>query len=153
LLENYFGSPGRESAVAAMTARPSPRQNLFLCPAAAREQRGRNMPTYLMNMLPVPNLKQSAWGDAAVGQNPLPMTALTNWADARIDGRPMTLAELWAIKDADQQYFEEIGGAAESVQDLPPTPAHGDHRNALFHDFHVARAKLLRIAITITPEP
>ncbi len=145
LLENYLGKPA-----VATTARPAPREDLFICPAAARQLRGRNTPTYIMNMLPVPGFEQPAWGDASLRQAPLQFAAMSNWADAQIDGRPLTLAELWAIKDADQRYFQEIGSEPESVKDLPPTPAHGDHRNALFYDFHVGPVKLLKVVITVT---
>jgi prepilin-type N-terminal cleavage/methylation domain-containing protein len=152
LLANYLGASGTASAAVAASGHGR-RQTLFLCPAAARQFGDRKTPTYIMNMLPVPGFNQSAWGDASLREEPLRQAALTNWSDAQIEGRPLNLAEIWAIKDADQEYFHEIGARLDSVKDLPPTPAHGDHRNALFHDFHVARVNLMRVVIKITPEP
>ena len=147
LLENYLGGSstaagngGREAA-------------LFLCPAARRQMRDRNTPSYLAGMLPVPGFGQSAWGDVALAQEPLRQAALTNWADDTTGGHPLNLAEVWAIKDADQAYFREINASTDSADDLLPVPAHGDHRNALFHDFHVGRVKVITILTVATPPP
>lgn len=70
------------------------------------------------------------------------------------DGRPLSLSEVWAIKEGDQAYFSEIHDpSAEAAQGLLPTPAHHDHRNALFLDFHVERVKVLSLLIPVTPPP
>ena len=148
LLENYLGTPGPASAGGGRQAA------LFQCPAAARAAHGRATPSYLANMLPVPGYGQSAWGDAALHQEPLRQAALTNLSDDLKDGRPLNLAEVWAVKDADQAYFQEINEpSAKAAEGLLPTPAHGDHRNALFHDFHVARVQVIIILAPVTPPP
>lgn len=141
LLENYLGGSGGGSAA------------FFLCPAAARQMRDPKTPTYLVGMLPVPGFGQSAWGDAALHQEPLRQAVLTNFADDQTGGHPLNLAEVWAVKDADQAYFREINASTDSADDLLPTPAHGDHRNALFHDFHVGRVHVITIVAVATPPP
>lgn len=151
LLKNYL-TPSGSGPAAATTLSPMLRQDLFLCPAAARELRARKAPTYIVNMLPVPGFNQPVWGAAALGQDPLRLSALTNWNEAEIGGRPLGMAELWAIKDGDQRYFQEIGAETDAVRDLPLQPAHGGHRNALFFDFHVARVEIIRVVVTITPD-
>ena len=66
----------------------------------------------------------------------------------------LNLAEVWAVKDADQAYFQEINEpSAKAAEGLLPTPAHGDHRNALFHDFHVGRVRVITIVVLATPPP
>ena len=147
LLENYLGGAstsagggGREAA-------------LFLCPAALRQMRDRKTPSYLAGMLAVPGYGQSAWGDAALNQEPLRQAALANWTEDTTGGHPLNLAEVWAIKDADQAYFREINASTDAADDLLPVPAHGDHRNALFHDFHVGRVKVITILAVATPPP
>ena len=152
LLANYLGAAAVASASSGASG-PELGKNLFRCPAAARQFRDPKTPAYIVNMLPVPGYNQSAWGDAAQQQEPLSQAALTNWHDAQTDGRPLNLAEIWAIKDADQEYFREIGNQLDDVKDLPPTPAHGAHRNALFHDFHVGRVEVMRVVMKVTPEP
>ena len=147
LLENYLGGSGTATGGG---GREAP---LFLCPAALRQMRDRKTPSYLVGMLPVPGYGQSAWGDAALDQEPLRQAVLTNWAEDRTGGHPLSLADVWAIKDADQAYFREINESTDSADDLLPTPAHGDHRNALFHDFHVARVKVISILTAVTPPP
>ena len=148
LLENYLGTSG---PAAADGARQSA---LFLCPAATRAAHGQPTPSYLANMIPVPGYGQSAWGDAALHQEPLRQVALTNLSDDLKDGRPLNLAEVWAIKDADQAYFKEINEpSSKAAEGLLPTPAHGDHRNALFHDFHVARVQVIVVLAPVTPPP
>ena len=141
LLESYLGASGGGAAA------------FFLCPAAARQMRDPKTPSYLVGMLPVPGFGQSAWGDAALDQEPLRQAALTNFAEDQTGGHPLALADVWAVKDADQAYFREINASAESADDLLPTPAHGDHRNALFHDFHVARVQVITILAAVTPPP
>ena len=146
LLENYLGG-------ASATSGGGREASLFLCPAARRQMHDRKTPSYLAGMLPVPGFGQSAWGDAALAQEPLRQVALTNWADDTTGGHPLNLAEVWAIKDADQAYFREINASTDSADDLLPVPAHGDHRNALFHDFHVGRVKVITILTVVTPPP
>ena len=141
LLESYLGGSGGSAA------------SFFLCPAAARQTRDPKAPNYLVSMLPVPGFGQSAWGDAELHQEPLRQAALTNWAEDQTAGHPLALADVWAIKDADQAYFREINASTDSAEDLLPTPAHGDHRNALFHDFHVARVHVITILVVATPPP
>ena len=151
MLASYLGTTAGPSATGA-TSSPELRKNLFRCPAAARQHRDPKTPSYIVNMLSVPGYNQPAWGDAARQQVPLSQAALTNWHDAETDGHPLNLAQIWAIKDADQEYFQEIGNQVDDVKDLPPTPAHGAHRNALFHDFHVGRVEVMRVVMKVTPE-
>ena len=152
LLGSYLGAAGAPP-VSGGASGPEAGKSLFRCPAAAREFRDRKTPTYIVNMLPVPGYNQPAWGDAGLHQEPLTQAALTNWSDAETGGHPLNLAEVWAVKDADQEYFQEIGAPLDGVKDLPPSPVHGEHRNALFFDFHVGRVEVMRVVMKVTPEP
>lgn len=143
VLANYGGAAGGGSRPAA----------IFVCPAAARLMHDAKTPGYLANMLPVPGFGQSAWGDVTLDQEPLRLAALASFSDDQTGGHPLNLAEVWAIKDADQAYFREIHAEADAAKDLLPTPAHGEHRNALFYDFHVARVQVITIVVAVTPPP
>lgn len=146
LLEKYAG----QSATSPGGGRESP---IFFCPAARRQMPNRKTPSYLTSFVPVPGFGQTPWGDPALHQEPIPRIALTNLAEDQTGGHPLSLVDLWAIKDADQAYFREINAWTDSLGDLLPAPAHGNHRNALFHDLHVGRVEIILIRIAVTPPP
>jgi prepilin-type N-terminal cleavage/methylation domain-containing protein/prepilin-type processing-associated H-X9-DG protein len=50
-----------------------------------------------------------------------------------------TPSTTWAIKDMDKKNF--TNAAANYYDSLPNDPVHGDHRNQLYFDWHVAKAK------------
>jgi len=135
LLENYMGTASGTSP-ASGTSRFSP---IFSCPMAARELMDPTKPTYLVNMLIVPYYGQSVWGDIAANQQPLTRAALVNWTDADDLGIPLDLSAMWAIQDGDQDYvLHHTNFFTGDVANLLPLPAHVDHYNALFFDFHAA---------------
>jgi prepilin-type N-terminal cleavage/methylation domain-containing protein len=150
LLENYLGT-------ASLTApdgvsRYSP---IFECPAAARKLNDPTKPTYMVNMLPLPDIGQSPWGDITLNQEPLPKAALSHWWLASTGGAALTLPEIWAIQDADQSYIAQVPGIYNGpVANLLPTQAHGDHWNDLFFDFHAeSRTTLIEVLLPAASTP
>jgi type II secretory pathway pseudopilin PulG len=143
LLENYLGTAG--SVAPDGTSRYSP---LFECPSAARLRRDLTKPTYIVNMLPAPEIGQAVWGDIGAAQKPLRSAALGNWNDASTGGTTLTVSQVWAVQDGDQNYAAQAPDAVSApTSDLLPTAAHGDHYNDLFFDFHVAsRTSLIAIS-------
>jgi prepilin-type N-terminal cleavage/methylation domain-containing protein len=134
LLEAYLSPANANSPPGASRFSP-----IFNCPAAARKLKDPTKPTYLVNMLVVPYYNQPVWGDATAGQQPLSRAALVNWTDADETGIPLDLSAMWAIQDGDQDYvLNHTNFFSGSVSNLLPLPAHVDHYNALFFDFHVA---------------
>ncbi|MDR3405353.1 MAG: type II secretion system protein [Chthoniobacter sp.] len=141
LLESYLGT----GAASADTTRTSP---VFLCPAAYRKSQNKAETTYFVNMLQVPEYTQSIWGDIDQGQQPLARAILSNWSIADDQGHPLSLAEMWALQDADQEYVKQhTNFFTGTMDDLLPHPAHDDHYNALFFDLHVER-RVAGLAIT-----
>jgi prepilin-type N-terminal cleavage/methylation domain-containing protein len=132
-LESYLTPPPKASTG---TSRYSP---VFECPAAARKSRDPTTPTYFMNMLTSPESGRPVWGDINTGAQPMAKAAFVNWSQADDNGHPLTLSEMWAMQDADQAYVaSHTNFFTGSVNDVLPLPAHEDHYNALFFDFHVA---------------
>jgi prepilin-type processing-associated H-X9-DG protein len=46
------------------------------------------------------------------------------------------------MKDGDQEDYGNASRQPAILSQLPPKPVHGDHRNALFYDFHVGKMRL-----------
>lgn len=124
------------------------RGNVFVCPSYDRQFRKEldTRAVYVMNMRKIDQYEQAPWGDVAQSQQPLKKTALTAWTDDSTEGRdrPVSLAETWAVRDADRAAKPEEGVSPPPAEMLAPKPFHTDHRNALFYDFHVARMDLTR---------
>lgn len=117
--------------------------NVFVCPSYERQFRKEmeQKAVYVMNMRKVEQYEQAPWGDSAQSQQPLKKTALTTWTDDTTEGRdrPVSLPDTWAIRDADRLARPEEGVTPPPAEMLAPKPVHGDHRNALFYDFHVGK--------------
>jgi prepilin-type N-terminal cleavage/methylation domain-containing protein len=126
------------------------RSNLFVCPSYARIYKKNELPVYLVNMTPMTAFDQAPWGNVTENKEPLKKTVLAGWTENQTEGtdRPVNLATLWAVIDADTKVvtmpnpISENGGKFEIPEQLPPNPVHGDHRNALFYDFHVGKIDL-----------
>jgi prepilin-type N-terminal cleavage/methylation domain-containing protein len=122
------------------------RGNVFVCPSYERLHRKEidSKAVYMMNMREVDQYEQSPWGDVSGNQPPLKRTALTAWTDNTSEGndRPVSLSQTWAMRDADRAAKPEEGVSPPPAEMLVPKPVHGDHRNALFYDFHVGKMEL-----------
>ncbi len=73
------------------------------------------------------------------GTQPVKLSLLSNWTEDTADGseRPVNLSETWALRDADQQSFANATTPPSDLGNMAAKPVHGDHRNALYYDFHV----------------
>ena len=124
---------------------PLNKGNIFICPSYEREVKALDGPVYVMNPRQYKELDQSPFGDATQGKEPLRKAMLTSWMDDRNETgkRPMDLSRLWVMKDADQEDFRtasEAGGEKpDGIDKMALKPVHGDHRNALFYDWHVGK--------------
>jgi prepilin-type N-terminal cleavage/methylation domain-containing protein len=119
------------------------RANVFACPSFLREVPKLDAPVYVMNPQEITELKQAPFGDPTKGQDPVRKATLSNWveSDTGTPDKPVNLAQTWAMKDADQQAFmgSTVAVPAPAGGSLPKTPVHGDHRNALFYDWHIGK--------------
>lgn len=122
---------------------PTDRGNVFVCPAYQRVVKKLDAPAYVLNPRPITELGKPPFGDAENNQEPVKKAMLSAWIDNTDPANevPMNLSRTWAIKDADQQAFI---GSTTPVQPpgfsaMPLKPVHGDHRNALFYDWHVGK--------------
>ena len=127
---------------------PLNKGNIFICPSYERQVKALDGPVYVMNQRKFKELGQSPFGDAKEGKEPLRKAMLTGWMDESAEGaegankRPMDLSATWVMKDADQQDFEKLKEdetAPEGRDKMVLKPVHGDHRNALFYDWHVGK--------------
>src|SRR5262249_2946815 len=147
LLEKYLTAP-------VMAVDGTRQSSIFLCPAADRAAHGKAVPAYIVSMVPFPAYGQCAWGDPALDQQPLFRSALGSIGDIVKNGAPLSLSGLWAIKDADAAYFTEVSNSwTVNPGGLLPKPAHGDHRNALFFDFHAERVEIIHFNMPSSPTP
>ncbi len=113
--------------------------NPFLCPSYERVVLKKDGPSFLMNPDRMTQLDQIPWGDVDAGKEPLKRAVLTTWTETTTEGKDqqISLARIWAMKDADRQ-----GAAGVNAGGMAEKPVHGDHRNALFYDFHVEKMPL-----------
>ena len=130
-------------------AQGSPQSNPFMCPSYAKLYKDApNMPVYVVNMIKMTSFDQSPWGNETEDQKPMKKAMLTTWTENQPEGRdrPVNLARLWAVIDADQAVLSMPNPLArhetQTATSLPPKPVHGDHRNAIFFDFHVGKIDL-----------
>jgi len=124
---------------------PLNKGNIFICPSYERQVKNLEGPVYVMSQRKYKELDQSPFGDPKGNKEPLRKAMLTNWMDDSAEGagkRPMDLSRTWVMKDADQQDFEKLAEdetAPEGLDKMALKPVHGDHRNALFYDWHVGK--------------
>ncbi len=142
----YLGMSEQPSAVA-----PNERGNIFICPAYLREKKRLDAPVYVLNPKQIVDLAKPPFGDSDAGKEPIKKAMLSAWVEEATggeSGRSVDLTRTWAMKDADQQAFVGIAIAAPppGLDVMALKPVHGDHRNALFYDWHVGklRADLVR---------
>jgi prepilin-type N-terminal cleavage/methylation domain-containing protein len=129
--------------------------NVFVCPSNHKSFPAYNGIVYAMNMRPVVAYNQSPWGDSASAQQPLRKAILSGWTDS-IGGNndaQVELAQTFAMRDTDQQDSEYKVTSTMSSTALAATPVHGDHRNALYYDFHVAQMILTDQTSNWVPAP
>ncbi len=122
---------------------PSERNSIFICPSFQRVVPLLDAPVYVLNPRQVNDLGKPPFGDVNGKKDPLRKAVLSNWVD-NTDGKgeqPVQLTATWAMKDADAQAFVNVKETAPAPPSttLPQKPVHGDHRNALFYDWHVAK--------------
>ncbi len=121
---------------------PLNKGNIFLCPSYERQVKQLDGPVYVMNSREIKDLDQSPFGDAQDNKEPVKLAMLTTWIDDKADtrDRPINLSQIWVMKDADQEDFN-TGGVTkpEGYEKMAEKPVHGDHRNALFYDWHVGK--------------
>lgn len=149
LLDPYLNKLRKEGETGGRVAVGDSRNNPFMCPSYAKLYKDNpGMPVYLVNMTKVTAFEQAPWGSESENKKPMKKAMLTTWVEDQDEGsdRPVNLARLWAVIDADQGVLsmrtplnrqDTAPGAT-----LPRTPVHGDHRNAIFYDFHVGKISL-----------
>ncbi len=121
---------------------PMDKGNIFICPSYERQVKKLDGPVYVMNPVQIEELEQRPFGDPKENKEPVKKAMLTAWMDDRpgAENRPMDLARTWVMKDADQEDFEAGNTAKpEGFDKMAVKPVHGDHRNALFYDWHVGK--------------
>lgn len=147
ILDPYLNKLRSENGATGSTG--DPRNNPFMCPSYAKlHGKSPSMPVYLVNMTTMTSFEQAPWGDAAADKQPVKRALLSTWVEDQLEGsdRPVNLARLWAVIDADQGVLTmptplNRQGAMPG-RSLPRDPVHGDHRNAIFYDFHVGKIDL-----------
>ena len=121
------------------------RADIFLCPSWQKGGPYQQDELFIMNTAVLVDGKTvNPWGDADVLNSQGQPSADPNAVDRAkklVSLADANMAQTWAMQDLDQQSpFPKVpGGIAKS-------PVHGDIRNALFFDFHVA-------AIPVKPNP
>lgn len=149
LLDPYLNKLRAEGEKGGKIAVGDSNANPFMCPSYAKHYRQMpQMPVYLINQTIMTSFDQSPWGSVVQDKKPMKKAMLSTWVEDQNEGsdRPVNLARLWAVIDADQAVLSmpnllnrqdtTVGSA------LPRTPVHGDHRNAIFFDFHVGKIDL-----------
>ena len=113
------------------------RAEVFLCPSWQKGAPYRQDELFIMNTAVLVDGKPvNPWGDADVlyeQGDPSPDESAVDRAKKLVSLADVRLAQTWAMQELDQQSpFPKVpSGIAKS-------PVHGDVRNALFFDFHVA---------------
>lgn len=123
------------------TATPTEGMSVFICPANARENKMLTGAVYVLNPTQIVDLQKPPFGSIDGGKGPVTKAMLSNWIDPSSSNgeRPVDLSRTWAIKDADQQALAGSASASGPPTGTPALPVHGDHRNALFYDWHVGK--------------
>ncbi len=134
LLAPYLGIPENTASTPITMQLKS---NVFVCPSYARQFPKLDHIVYAMNTRPIAELMQPPWGDTA--HAPVRKGVLSSWVDKSTGKEQhVDLTQTFAMRDTDQKDSEYEGGTPAPTSDLAPQPVHGDHRNALYYDWHVA---------------
>jgi len=120
------------------------RANVFVCSAYERAVTVRDAPVYIsldIGWDPAKSQALRPWGDPAPGRplQPMKMSAIASITDKT--DQPITAASVVAIRDVDQSDY--VGAKPGWFDKLPKAPVHGEHQNALFYDWHVARLPIV----------
>ncbi len=149
-LHTYLNVPDAST----LSTATSSSKNIMICPAWERAPKmpagNSAVPVYMMNFgATMGTDKRIPFGDVdKAGSDPVRMVALTGWdkdtssTDTTSAVQGLSLAQVWAIKDADQLGFLPPVKAPSFAGSLPAKPVHVDVRNALFYDWHVGRLGL-----------
>ncbi len=114
----------------------------FVCPAYARQQPLVTAPNYLTGSVRISGSSVRLWGHPAYTDyygvfhslDPAKPQSLLG----SIDRSKQSAATSWAVRDADRTDFAGWLPRPTWLDKVPEKPIHRGHRNALFHDFHVA---------------
>ena len=144
--ENDYGNLGTILApyLGVIQGQGTQKVGVLVCPSWQRNAPYREDELFIMNTEVVLNgEKINPWGDADIQEAngglgldpqgrdiPRKIVALTD----------VTLAATWAMQDLDQQFN---GPHGPTWSGIAAKPVHGDVRNALFFDFHVAPIPVL----------
>ena len=117
----------------------SDRFNPMLCPSYEKAVLRKDGPSFLINPDQISQLEQTPWGNVDEGKEPVRKSVLTTLTETTSEGKDqqIKLARIWAMKDADRE-----GAGGVSAGNMAMKPVHGDHRNALFYDWHVEKMPL-----------
>ena len=132
------------------------RANVFTCPSYEKAVPKKDGPCYMLNAEKMTGYGQTPWGDVAVGgEEALKRNVLAVWTEDTKLGRnlPVNVTQVWALKDADLEAFKEAQTKPDGHDKMAKLPVHGDHRNALFYDWHVARMPLDDREFTVQGKP
>jgi prepilin-type N-terminal cleavage/methylation domain-containing protein len=143
IMEKYLDTPADKQNT------PKDKQSVMTCPAWARVMKDEEAPVYVMNFedLLVDYDNAVPWGNLNESREPIKRTVLNTWRETlgekrQNDSENVNLTKLWAMKDADQEDFQNSQRQPDSLDKMAKKPVHGDHRNTLFYDFHVGKMKL-----------
>lgn len=137
LVAKYIGLPENPDANTRLD-----KGNIFICPSYERQVPKLDGPVYVMNPLKIKEIDQSPFGEPKENKEPVKKAMLASWMDdtTSTTDRPQNLSRVWVLKDADQENFEKGNDAKpEGLDKMPLKSVHGDHRNALFYDWHVGQ--------------
>ena len=132
------------------------RANVFSCPSYEKVVPKKNAPCYMLNPEKMTGYGQTPWGDVKVGgEEALKRNVLTAWTEDMKEGKDqaVNVTQIWAMKDADLEAFKASETKPDGHDKMAKLPVHGDHRNALFYDWHVAKMPLDDREFTIKGKP
>ena len=113
------------------------RADVFLCPSWQKGAPYRQDELFIMNTeVMVDGKPVNPWGDADVlyaQGEPSPNEDAVDRAKKLVSLADVSLPQTWAMQELDQQ-----GSFPKAPNGIAKSPVHGDVRNALFFDFHVA---------------
>ena len=116
---------------------------VFVCPAFAKRQPLATIPEYLTGAVRIGGTSVRLWGHPAYTDyygvfHPLDPPKLQSLLGSIDVTKNQNAATTWAVRDADRADFAGWTPPPSWLDKVPEKPVHRGHRNALFHDFHVA---------------